>query len=260
MAGYAFGSNPPYGLTAATLRRDREWRGASLALISLPLTSSPARMHASNTLWAEAQKMRPGSAQWWMGAAFGANLLLAAAILATRGFGIDGTLLALDATARVAFVLFWSAYSGGALTTLFGPAFLPLKQLGRELGLAFAAALLVHLGLVSWLCWIGSVPPIAVFLFFGPVAIITFVLARLSFGNLHTILGPKLWQLLRTIGMNVILYAFLKDFMQDPLHGGIWHFVEYLPFTATAIAAPLLRLAAWAMRLRETRLNLHSAR
>jgi hypothetical protein len=39
--------------------------------------------------------------------------------------------------------------------------------------------------------------------------------------QLHTILGPKGWQLLRTIGMNVILYAFLKDFMQDPSHGAL---------------------------------------
>lgn len=202
--------------------------------------------------------MRPGSAEWWMGTAFGANLFLAAIILATNGFGVHGTSVGLDATARVAFLLFWSAYSGGALTTLFGAAFLPLKQHGRELGLAFAAALLVHLALVSWLCWIGSAPSIGVFLFFGPVAALTYSLALLSFGNLHTVLGPKLWQALRTIGMNVILYAFLKDLMQNPLHRGIWHLVEYLPFTTMAIAAPLLKLAAWGLRRRETRVDLHS--
>jgi hypothetical protein len=150
--------------------------------------------------------------------ALGANLLLAAIIIATRGAGISGTSLALDVTARMAFLWFWAAYTGGALSTLFGPAFLPLKRLGRELGLAFAAALLVHLALVAWRCWIGAAPSIDVFVFFGPVAALTFILALLSFGNLHTILGAKAWQLLRTIGMNVIFYAFLKDFMQDPLH------------------------------------------
>jgi hypothetical protein len=201
--------------------------------------------------------MRSRSAEWWMGTALGANLFLATIILATSGSGAHGTSRALAATARVAFLWFWAAYAGGALTTLFGAAFLPLKQLGRELGLAFAAALLVHLALVSWLCWIGSPPPIGVFVFFGPVAALTFILALLSFGTPHTMLGPKPWQLLRTIGMNVILYAFLKDFMQDPLHGGIWHVVEYLPFTAMAIAAPLLRVAAWGMRLREARFSLH---
>jgi hypothetical protein len=210
-------------------------------------------------LFWRARKMRSRSAKWWMGTALAANLFLAAIILATRGSDDHGTSLALFATGRGAFLWFWAAYTGGALTTLFGATFLPLKQLGRELGLAFAAALLVHLALVSWLCWIGAAPPIGVFIFFGPVAVVTFVLALLSFGNLHTILGQKPWRLLRTIGMNVILYAFLKDFMQDPLHGGVRHILEYLPFTTMAIVAPLLRVAAWAMRLRETRLNWHSA-
>jgi hypothetical protein len=200
--------------------------------------------------------MRSRSAEWWMGTALGANLLLAVIILAICGSAAHGTSIALDATARVAFLWFWAAYAGGALASLFGAAFLPLKQLGRELGLAFAAAFLVHLALVSWLCWIGSAPPIGVFLRFGPVAALIFVLASLSFGNLHSMLGPKPWRLLRTVGMNVILYAFLKDFMQDPLHGGLQHVVDYLPFFAMTIAAPLLRLAAWGLRLRETRFAL----
>lgn len=199
--------------------------------------------------------MRPRSAAWWMRTALGANLLLAAIIIAIFGAGVKGTSLALDITARAAFLWFLAAYTGGALTTLFGPTFLPLKQLGRELGLAFAAALLVHLALVAWRCWIGAVPSIDVFVFFGPVAALTFILAFLSFGNLHSILGSRAWQLLRTIGMNVILYAFLKDFMQDPLHGGARHLLEYLPFAAMAIVAPLTKLAAWAVRQREARLN-----
>ena len=197
--------------------------------------------------------MRSRSAEWWMGTALGANLFLAGVILATSGPDVQGTSKALDATARVAFLWFWAAYTGGALTTLFGATFLPLKQLGRELGLAFAAALLAHLALVGWLCWIGSAPSVNVFVFFGPVAALAFILALLSFGNLHRMLGPTLWRLLRTVGMNVILYAFLRDFMQDPLHGGVRHVVDYLPFTVMAIAAPLLRLAAWGLRLRETR-------
>ena len=94
----------------------------------------------------------------WMGAAFAANLFLAAIILVARGTGVHGIETALRATARVSFLWFWVAYAGGALATLFGAAFLPLRQHGREFGLAFAAALLVHLILVGWLCWIGAAP------------------------------------------------------------------------------------------------------
>ena len=199
--------------------------------------------------------MPPRSANWWIGSALGVNLSLALIILAVRGSDEHGTSLALAVTARVAFLWFFAAYAGGALATLFGPTFQPLKRLGRELGLAFASALLVHLVVVAWLCWIGATPPIGVFMFFGPVAVLTFVLALLSFGSLHTALGPKWWQLVRIIGMNVILYAFLMDFMKDPLHGGVRRLVEYVPFTAMAILAPLLRLSAWALRLRERRLE-----
>jgi hypothetical protein len=196
--------------------------------------------------------LRPGSAKWWLATAFGANVLLAAVILAVRGTGVHGTSLALAASARVAFLWFVSAYAGGALTELFGAAFLPLKKRGRELGLAFAAALLVHLALVGWLCWIGAPPPLSVFVFFGFAAILTFALAILSFGNLHLLIGLKWWRLFRTIGMNVILYAFLKDFLQHPFDGGTLHVFEYLPFAAMTIVAFLLQIAAGTLRIRGT--------
>jgi len=194
--------------------------------------------------------MRSRPAKWWVGAACAANLLLAAIILVARGTDVDGTNAALFATGRVAFLWFWAAYAGGALTTLLGATFLPLKQRGREFGLAFAAALLVHLALVSWRCWIGAVPSVDIFIRFGTAAAFTMLLALFSFGNLHTLLGPKGWQLLRTIGMNYILYAFLSDFAQNPLNGGIWRLVAYLPFTVMAIAAALLQLTAWGVWLR----------
>ncbi len=194
--------------------------------------------------------MRSRPATWWVGAAFTANVFLAATILVTGGVDAHATKVALSATGRVAFLWFWAAYAGGALTTLFGEAFLPLKQRGREFGLAFVAALLVHLALVSWLCWIGAAPSIYIFIRFGTAAAFTMVLALFSLGNLHALLGPKGWQLLRTIGMNYILYVFLYDFWQNPLHGGIGHLVKYLPFTVMAIAAALLELAAWGVQLR----------
>jgi hypothetical protein len=111
-----------------------------------------------------------------MGVAFGANLLLAAVILLARGTDFHGTEPALRASARIAFVWFWVAYTGGPLTTLFGGTFLPLKQHGRELGLAFAAALSVHLLLVAWLCLIGAAPALGVFMFFGPLRPLRFFL------------------------------------------------------------------------------------
>lgn len=179
-----------------------------------------------------------------MGVGFGANLGLAAIVLVAFGAGERGTDVALQATARISFLWFWAAYAGGALATLFGDVFLPLKRYGRDFGLAFAAALLVHLALVSWLCWIGHAPVIGVFLFFGPAAAVTYLLAIFSFGNLRSIRG---WRLMYVIGMNFILYAFYEDF-RHPFQG-VLHALEYIPFLAMTVAAPLLRLAAWGARL-----------
>lgn len=94
----------------------------------------------------------------WMGSAFCVALGLATLTLAALGSGEQGTIAALKVTARFSFLLFWLAYAAGAMTTLFGPAFGPLKRRGREFGLAFASAHLVHLGLVAWLTYIGAAP------------------------------------------------------------------------------------------------------
>src|SRR5215469_6230358 len=61
-----------------------------------------------------------GGVARWMGLAFGAELLLAAAVFGAKGVTEAGIVLALSLTARVAFPLFWLAYAGGALATLFG--------------------------------------------------------------------------------------------------------------------------------------------
>lgn len=57
--------------------------------------------------------------------------------------------------------------------------------------------------------------------------------------------------------MNFILYAFLTDFMRNPLNGGVKHIVEYLPFVVMGVAAALLRLTAWGI---ERRVTQYSAR
>jgi hypothetical protein len=70
-----------------------------------------------------------------MGSAFCAALVLAAVVLAVLGTDERGTRVGLKATARLSFLLFWPAYSGSALTALFGATFEPLKQRRATLAL-----------------------------------------------------------------------------------------------------------------------------
>jgi hypothetical protein len=180
--------------------------------------------------------------------AFAAALTLTVFVLAELGAGQQGTTVALQATARLSFLLFWPAYAGGALTALFGSAFQPLKQRTREFGLAFASAHLVHIGLVGWLCHIGAAPSLRSFIFFGIAVVWTYLLALFSIGQLQTALGPNGWWVLRVVGLNYIAYAFAVDFLKHPLFGSLGHTVAYLPFAAFSVVGPMLRLAAFLQR------------
>ena len=185
----------------------------------------------------------------WMAMAFCASLGLAIGVLAFFGDEQRGVNIALQATARLAFLFFWPAYVGGALTFLFGDLFLPIRRHARELGLAFAAALLVHLGLVVRLCAIGSPPSPETFGIFGPAAGFVYLLALLSVDRLRQALPSKSWPILRTVAMTYIAFAFILDFKRLPL-SDFRQSVEYIPFAALSIVAPLLRLAVWAQILR----------
>jgi hypothetical protein len=187
-----------------------------------------------------------------MSAAFGAALVLAVVVLALMGDEERGVVMALRATGRLSYLLFWPAYGGGALARLFGPSFAPMAQRGRCFGLAFAAAHLVHIGLVVHLYQIRGRPPTpdAIFLLFAVAVAWTYLLALLSFAPLSQAIGRTWWRILRTVGLEYIAFAFFFDFVIGPLRGGLKQPLAYLPFAALAVAGPVLRLAALTVRPR----------
>ena len=121
----------------------------------------------------------------WMIGALGGGLALAGAVLAGYGTGLEGIGQAVRYTARWSFLFFWLSYTGGALAILFGPVFAGLARRARALGLAFAAALQVHIGLVIWLgVVIGQIPLRGGVLWLFLVALFfADLLALLSFGT-----------------------------------------------------------------------------
>jgi len=193
---------------------------------------------------------------FWMGAAFAIALALTGATFAVIGIDI---VQALRLTARWSFLLFWLAYAGGAMATLFGPTFKPIAMRARELGLAYAAAQLVHLGLVVWLFQVSSHPPLSgkPFDFFATGLAFTYLLAIFSIGRLADALGPNAWRILRITGVNYILFAFSWDFVPGAYRAATAHeagnLAWYLPFAAMCIAAPILVLVAAANRRLSTR-------
>ena len=173
----------------------------------------------------------------WMAMAFCASLGLAIGVLAIFGNEERGVNVALQATARLAFLFFWPAYVGGALTFFFGDLFLPIRRHARELGLAFAAALLVHLGLVVRLCAIGSPPSPETFGIFGLAAGFVYLLAVLSVDRLRQALPSESWPIFRTVAITYIAFAFILDFMEFPFND-FRQSIEYIPFTVLSIVVP----------------------
>jgi hypothetical protein len=185
----------------------------------------------------------------WMIGAFGGALALALAVLAGYGTGPDGLRLGVRVTARWSFLFFWLSYAGGAMAILFGPAFAELARQARGLGLAFATALAVHIGLVVWLgVVIGQIPLQGRLLGFFLVALFfTCLLALMSFGIGIRRLGP-LWRPLLFVATTYILIAFGRDFVLGALDQKAqqWLYaVEYLPFALLSLVAIPLRLAAF---------------
>lgn len=188
----------------------------------------------------------------WMAGPYLGSLAIAAFALAALGAGHRGTTFGLQLTARWSYCFFILAYVGGPLATLFGPAFQGLARRGRVLGLGFASAHLTHLCLVVWLYYISPKPPVSTFsaLYFGTAALLTYLLALFSIPTLPEKLPPSVWWGLRTLGMDFIFIAFMRDFLSSSFDGSLLHVVGYLPFIAAGLVAALIRVAAYARKIR----------
>jgi hypothetical protein len=208
--------------------------------------------YVSSTL----EAVSTGSERWlraaaltWMGAAFFVAMVSAATVLAIFGIAGRGTEIALKITARWSFLLFWLAYTGGATRQLFGSRFNGLARRGRELGLAFASAQLVHLGLILWLVYIAAGPD-GDMLFFWIGMFFTYSLALLSLPYLRDPLGGPFWRIVKTLGLEYIAIVFATDFIVLPLeeHSLAKYPPTYAPFGLMVMAGMAIRLIAFGNR------------
>jgi hypothetical protein len=189
-----------------------------------------------------------------MGAAFLGALVVVLLIFHLVTGTKEQLSVALRVTARWSFLWFWLASTGSALATLFGPTFQSLAQRGRDFGLAFASAHVIHLGLVAWVLhrsptpFPQSVPPL-----FGIGVLWVYLLALLSIKSVSAKLPPRILRTVRIVGIEYITLAFLVDFAKNPFEFGLRHLVTYLPFLILTVAGPLLRAAAAAKRLSHRR-------
>lgn len=185
----------------------------------------------------------------WIAAGFLVSLAVAMIALIYAGAGERGTALALRVTARWCFLLFWLAYAGGALTRFCGARFAILARQGREIGFAFAAALLVHVGLVLWLMDVAADQRTPMLVFWAGV-VCTYALALLSQPRLRSWLGSRVWRISCEGAMQYIALVFVVDFIVEPLkaNGPDKYPPTYLPFAIMLVGGAFLRFVAQVQR------------
>ena len=184
-----------------------------------------------------------------MVAGFTIALAIAALTLAVFGTEERGTAIALRLTARWSFVLFWLAYIGSAMSRLFGRAFAALARRGRDFGLAYASAQVIHVGLVLWIFYLAP-DKNGGMVFFWAGILCTYMLALLSLPKVRTGLAPRPWRLFRTVVLEYIALVFAVDFIISPLsepHPGKHLVITYLPFALMVVCGEGLRVAAVAL-------------
>src|SRR5262249_6056763 len=137
----------------------------------------------------------------------------------------------------------------------FGPVFTTLQRRGREVGLCFASALIVHLGLAVWLFRVSvnqPIPDSSVF-FFSLGIVATLILTIYSVKRLPEMLKPTYWRIVPIIATEYIAFLFLSDFAMRPLESSLKHLVGYLPFSIMSVVGPLLRVAALTLSFKRGR-------
>ena len=153
----------------------------------------------------------------WMIGALGGGLAIAVAVLADYGTGPDGIGQAVPhgALGVPFFLAFLCRWRDGHPVR---PSLCRAGAPARDFGLAFAAAIQVHIGLVIWLgVVIGQIPLQGGVLWLFLVALFfADLLALLSFGTAMRNLGRLRWPLL-FLGTTYILYAFGTDFVPGAL-------------------------------------------
>jgi len=133
---------------------------------------------------------------------------------------------------------------------LFGPRFGILARHGRDFGLAYASAQLVHVGVVAHLVSISGRAIVASIMPFFAVGVVwTYVLALSSLGRLSNVFSSSFCRILRNIGLEYLALVFFADLVLLPIGDHTNRPFEYLPFSILIIVGPVLRMAAMVGRL-----------
>ena len=211
----------------------------------MSLSSSPSSPRSSSRSPARAAPRWLDG--WSLTLAAAAAIGLLAGTIAVAGGGRAGALgLAIRVTARTSFALFLAAFTASATHRLWPGRFTRWQRRNRRyLGVAFAASHLIHAAAIAAL---ASLHPAA---FHERVASMSRIPGLVAYGLLVAMavtsfdrtaawIGARAWKVLHTVGALYLWGAFVNAFVVRALR-----MPAYWPAVAIAVAAMVLRIAAW---------------
>jgi hypothetical protein len=181
----------------------------------------------------------------WIAAAVAVSVAVAIAEISIAPDLHHGLPSAVGAVARVAFIPFWLSYTGGAWVTLGFRRFVVVRDHARELGLAFAAAIAVHIGLIGWQTLLGYPPPRGIVIIFGAAALLTLLLSVASMPLLSRRLPPVALARFRFFATTYIALVYLRDFAVVPQPAVLHYWDAYAGFAALDVLGLAVRALAW---------------
>jgi methionine sulfoxide reductase heme-binding subunit len=170
--------------------------------------------------------------------------LIAATVFLVSGTGIDGWRIATRLTARFSFFVFLTAFIARPLAqSARNGVTRSLLRERRGVGLAFAGAHTVHLGVFLGYFAVGGTVPPPVVVVLGSVAYVLIGLMAATSNDWSVArFGAKKWRRLHAFGMYYVWLIFALTYLSRVSRGPLT-IVDNL-LLALAVAAFLLRLAA----------------
>ena len=196
----------------------------------------------------------------WIAAAVAVSVAVAIAKISIARDLDHGLPSAVGAVARVAFIPFWLSFTGAAWVTLGFSRFVVIRDHARELGLAFAAAIAVHVGLICWQTLLGYPPTPGVVIIFGAAALLTLLLSVVSIPILYKRLPRMALARFRFFATTYIALVYLLDFAIRPQPAVLHYWIAYAPFAALDALGLAVRGLAWARGVWEPHRNSAPAR
>ena len=172
--------------------------------------------------------------------------LFGIALMAAYGLNEEGMRLLLRVTGRISFPLFVMVAIGSSLHKLYPCALSKWLYSNRKfIGLSFGVVYLYHAFGIGGLIFITGSPGIGGLELILSILCYSFLIPMMitSFRSVRQRLSPWLWESFHSIGMLMVWYFFLQEYLHQAEEGHTWFYGTLAIITAILLPIKVIALA-----------------